>query len=67
MEKDEKILKIKQVVEVVCISRSSLYTMVKRGDFPKPLKLGMRSSGWLKTEVDAWISERASLRDGGAA
>ncbi|MHB1285186.1 MAG: helix-turn-helix transcriptional regulator [Leptospirillum sp.] len=68
MEKDEKILKIHQVVEIVGISRSSVYNMVQRNDFPKPLKLGSRSSGWLKSEVDAWIESRASLRfTGGAA
>jgi len=59
---NEKILKIHQVVEIVGISRSSVYTMIQRNDFPKPLKLGSRSSGWLKSEVDAWIESRASLR-----
>ena len=26
--------------------------------FPKPIKLGPRASGWLESEINAWISER---------
>ena len=62
MGSNEKIIKIHQVVEIVGISRSSIYDMVQRGDFPKQVKLGVRSSGWLKSEVDCWIELRASLR-----
>ncbi len=67
MGNNEKILKIHQVVEIVGISRSSVYNMVQRNDFPQPVKLGMRSSGWLQSEIDGWIAARASLRSGGGA
>nr|WP_010597693.1 AlpA family phage regulatory protein [Rickettsiella massiliensis] len=29
--------------------------MVAKGEFPKPIKLGKRSVGWLESDVDAWI------------
>lgn len=65
---NEKILKIHDVIDVVKMSRSSIYNMINRGDFPKPLKLGERSSGWLRSEVYNWIEMRASSRfPGGAA
>ena len=33
--------------------KSSLYSAIKAGDFPKPIKLGLRRIGWPEYEVDA--------------
>ena len=33
--------------------KSSLYSAIKVGDFPKPIKLGLRRIGWPEHEVDA--------------
>ena len=58
-----KFYKISQVLERVPISRNSLYDMAKKGEFPKPIKLGARASAWSRAEVDAWIEEK--LHGGG--
>lgn len=62
MEKTEKILKIKQVIEIVGLSRSSIYYLIKKGDFPRQIKISMRASGWLMSDVNKWIDSRASMR-----
>ena len=41
--------------------RATLYRLVTKGDFPKPIKIGRRSL-WLRREVLAWIEERAAAR-----
>ena len=33
--------------------KSSLYSAIKVGGFPKPIKLGLRRIGWPEHEVDA--------------
>jgi len=33
--------------------KSSLYSAINAGDFPKPIKLGLRRIGWPQHEVDA--------------
>ena len=62
MVSNEKILKLKEVTNIVGLSRSSVYTLVQRGDFPQPIKISVRSSGWLRSEIDQWIERRASSR-----
>lgn len=62
MTANEKILKLKEVSEIVALSRSSIYELVQKGDFPKPIKMSLRSSGWLLSEVEKWIELRASSR-----
>ena len=58
-----KVLKAKQVAEEINVSVPQVYKLVSLGRFPKPIKLGERGSGWLITEIDAWLQSRVDLRD----
>lgn len=40
------------------LARSTLFTLVKAGDFPSPVKVGGRAVAWVESEVDGWITER---------
>lgn len=53
----DAILKLPEVTRITGIGRSNLYAMVQRGEFPKPVKLSVRSVGWRQSEVDAWLAE----------
>jgi len=57
------ILRMPAVQEVTGWTRTTVYKNVKAGRFPRPLKLGERSIGWLESEVDAWQAARAAERD----
>ena len=53
-----RILRIKQVTDIIGVSRASVYAWVAKGEFPKQVKLGLRASGWRSDEVEAWIASR---------
>jgi len=53
-----QILKVGEVERKVKLDRTSIYRMVKRGDFPLMIKLGERSSGWIESEVEQWLEDR---------
>jgi prophage regulatory protein len=40
------------------LSRSTLYEWIKRGDFPRPLKLGARIVAWRESDVNEWLESR---------
>lgn len=44
------------------LSRSEIYRRIALGEFPAPIKLGLRASAWSKQEIDAWIAERIAAR-----
>ena len=47
-------IRLKEVLSICGKSRSSVYASIKNGNFPAPVKVGGRSSAWLKSEVLQW-------------
>lgn len=58
-----KLIRLKQVMECTGLARSTVYKFIAEGDFPKPVKLGVRVAAWVEAEVIAWIEERLLQRD----
>ena len=59
-EHEVKLLKIKDVQYRCGISRSMIYVLIKRGDFPKQVHLGPRAVAWNSREIDDWIAQRCN-------
>ncbi len=59
----DSFLRLADVQRRVAFSRSTIYLMISRGEFPKQLSLGARAVGWLKSEIDQWIESRISRRN----
>lgn len=57
MESDQ-ILRIGDVARRVGLGRATIYRYIARGDFPPPIALGERASGWLASQVMEWIQSR---------
>lgn len=54
---DTKIIRLPQVKEMVGLGTTAIYDKMKKGDFPRQIKIG-RLSGWLESEVKDWIMEQ---------
>jgi prophage regulatory protein len=54
----EMIRRISEVKLKTGLSRSTIYELIKKSQFPKPVSLGLRAVGWVDSEVEAWIQER---------
>ena len=42
------------------LPKSSIYALMAKGAFPKPIKIGARAVGWLDSDIDAWIEAQVS-------
>ncbi|MEJ5152553.1 helix-turn-helix transcriptional regulator [Comamonas sp. MYb396] len=58
-----RVLKLKDVLSKTGLGKTSLYKLVSLSEFPKPISLGLRSVGWLESEIEAWIQEKIHVRD----
>lgn len=47
-----------RVVTVSGLGRSTVWSFIKAGKFPAPVKIGERAIAWPSTAVLAWVRER---------
>jgi len=53
-----KIFRMPDVSGVTGLKSSTIYKLVRTKEFPPPIKLTSRSSGWLSHDVDRWLESR---------
>jgi prophage regulatory protein len=58
----KRILRWRELKEKVPLTRQHLLRLEKADKFPKRLRLGKNSVGWLEEEVDGWVDEQAAAR-----
>ena len=51
-------LKVQKVMEVTCLSHSTLYARIKQGLMPPPVKLSERCAVWPEHEISALNAAR---------
>ena len=56
-----KVLRLREVLDRVSLSKSTVYRMIGDDQFPKPIKLGGRAVGWIEDEINQWISSRSRV------
>lgn len=65
--KPVRILRLKDILFKVNVARSTLYDWMNERSpchdptFPKRVKIGIKSVGWLEDEVDSWILSRFGI------
>lgn len=63
-----KILRIRDICQKIGIGRSTVYDWINPksprydASFPKRLRLGKQSVGWLESEIDNWILQRNAVK-----
>lgn len=58
----DRVLRIGDVMSATGLSKSSIYVMQKAGTFPQGFSLGANSTGWMESDVQAWIAARAASK-----
>ncbi len=54
----KRLLRLKDVIEVVRLSRSEIYRLIALDRFPKPIPLGERAVAWTEDSINEWIESR---------
>ena len=50
-------LRLPQVLELIPISKSAWWQGCKEGRFPKPIKLGPRTTAWRSSDIAALVEQ----------
>lgn len=52
------LIRMKEVVRMTGLSRSTLYRLQQLEEFPKAVNLGCRSVAWVRSDINDWIREK---------
>ena len=53
-----RLIRRKELEDRIGLARSTIYRMMNKGEFPKPVKIGRRAVAWPESEIERWIAER---------
>lgn len=54
----DRFLTKEQVVERIPYSVVHIYRLMKRGEFPKQVRLGANRVGWLESDINQWMQSK---------
>lgn len=55
------IYRVQQITDATGFTRTWIYKLMARGEFPQARKIGARAVGWDSAEVDAWIAAKMGV------
>ena len=58
-----RLIKLDTVIEITTLSVPTIYRLMKKGQFPKQIKVSERSARWSELEVLEYINEKLKLRE----
>ena len=59
----DRLLRVREVLRIVGVSRATLYEMVRRGAFPAPVRISAIAVGWKQSEVQRWLASRPTATE----
>ena len=59
---EDKIIRKHDLLKIIGVSHPTIWRWEKRGNFPKRIPLGKNSTGWLASEIKAWMKKKAEAR-----
>lgn len=57
-----RMIKLHAVISKVGLSKPTIYSRIREGKFPRPVKLGPKSVAWVEYEIDSWLTEKMQAR-----
>ena len=60
---EARFLRLPQVLELIPVSRSTWWAGCKSGRYPKPVKLGPRTSAWRVADIQALLEQLSARED----
>lgn len=57
-----KLIRMKDVLQRISLSKTEVYRRIKAGTFPKQVRLGLSRIAFVEAEIDQWVQERSDDR-----
>ena len=54
----DRLLRRRDVEKITGMSRASIYRLMRKGEFPLPVKVGPSAVRWKESDIATWIESR---------
>ena len=54
----DRLLRLPEVIHRVGLSRTTIYSLIATGEFPRPIVIGPRAVAWSQQELEDWITSK---------
>jgi len=61
MDKNDQMLRDKDVADLLRISRSSVWRLAKQDKLPRPVKIGASAARWRLSELNNYMADAVQL------
>ena len=58
----DRFMRLPEVFHTTGLSRSTLYDLISRQQFPAQISLGGKNVAWLASEIEGWMNDRIAAR-----
>ena len=59
-----RLLRLPQVKSMTGLSKSTIYSLIADGSFPKQIKIGPRLVTWAESDIQQWIASQIATAHG---
>jgi len=59
--------KLETVKKFTGLSKSSIYSFIKNGSFPSPIRIGKRAVAWRIEDLEKWVNSRPFAPSNGSS
>lgn len=56
--KNINLIRTAKLAELLGVSKSQIYNMIRDGELPPRVQISSRACGWRASDIDEWIEER---------
>ena len=58
MTNEDRLLRLRDVCEIVAVGRSTIWRWVRAGTFPEPIRVGGSAVRWRLSTIQKWMAEQ---------
>jgi len=56
-----RLIRKKELLNITGLSIASIYRLIKKGEFPKQVRISENSIAWRESDINEWLDSRAEV------
>ena len=63
MKDIDRLVRMRELIKIVSMSRANIYLLMSKGQFPKNFKIGEQTAVWRLSVIEEWISQKENEKE----